>query len=408
MRDSKRLTALTVSRMAKPGRYGDGHGLWLQVSPAGTKSWLFRYQRHGQARQMGLGPIQTVSLADARLKALECRKLLLDGEDPIEAKRAERRGARTEAARQVTFRACADKLITAHEAGWRNEKHRQQWRNTLDTYVHPILGDLPVAAVDTGLVAKVLEAIWTTKPETASRLRGRIEAVLDWATARGHRHGDNPARWRGHLNKLLPARRKLAKVKHHPAMPYRDLPSFMAELRQRTSVSGRALEFAILTAGRTGEVIGARWSEIDLGDQVWTIPADRMKAGKAHRVPLAHAAVDLLSRLPREGEYVFPGGRAGKPLSNMALLELMRGMRHAFVPHGFRSSFRDWAAETTSYPNEVVEMALAHTIQNKVESAYRRGDLFDKRRRLMGDWATYCSSAHNVDRNIDLWSKSDT
>jgi len=263
-------------------------------------------------------------------------------------------------------------------------------RRTLATYVYPTYGDLPVAAIDTGLVLKALEPIWTTKPETAGRVRGRMEAVLDWAKARGYRDGENPARWRGHLDKLLPNRRKVRSVRNHPAMPYSDLPVFMAELRSRQSVSARALEFAILTAARTGEVIGAKLSEVDLDNAVWTVPADRMKAGREHRVPLPPRAVEIVRERPRDGDYVFPGGRAGKPLSNMALLELMRGMRPEFVPHGFRSTFRDWAAERTTHPSEVVEQALAHAIESKVEAAYRRGDLFEKRRRLMSDWASYC------------------
>ena len=248
--------------------------------------------------------------------------------------------------------------------------------------------------MDTGLVIKALEPIWATKPETAGRVRGRIESVLDWAKARGYREGENPARWRGHVDKLLPNRRKVRAVRNHPALPYSDLPAFMGELRSRTSISARALEFAILTAARTGEVIGATWSELDLKAAVWTIPAARMKAGKEHRIPLSERAVELLNSLPREGEFVFIGGRAGKPFSNMAMLELLRGMKPGagYVPHGFRSTFRDWAAERTAYPSEVVEMALAHVIESKVEAAYRRGDLFEKRRRLIDDWGSYCGA----------------
>jgi integrase len=299
-----------------------------------------------------------------------------------------------EAAKGIAFRVCAEKHIAAHEAGWRNPKHRDQWKNPLAAYVYPVIGDLPVGEIDTGLVLKILEPIWTSKTETAGRVRGRLESVLDWAAARGYRGGENPARWRGHLDKLLPARTKVAKVRHHPAMPYAEMPSFMAELRDCSVISARALECAILTAARTGEVIGAQWSEIDLGAGIWTIPAERMKVGREHRVPLSDRAVEVLSQLPREAEWVFPGGRAGKPLSNMALLEVMRGMRpdDGFVPHGFRSTFRDWASERTAFPHEVCEMALAHTIPNKVESAYRRGDLFDKRQRLMAEWVRYALS----------------
>jgi integrase len=394
MRPSKNLTSVALAKLINPGRYAVGDGAYLQIAKGGTRAWVFRYQRDGKARHMGLGPYSLVTLAEAREKARAARKALLDGLDPLETKAARRAQARLETAKGMTFQQCAERMIASHEAAWKNPKHRQQWRNTLATYAYPALGDLPIAAVDTGLVLKALEPIWATKPETAGRVRGRIEAVLDWAKARGYREGENPARWRGHLDKLLPNRRKVRRVKNHPAMPYADLPVFMAELRNRTSVSARALEFTILTASRTGETIGARWLEIDLKTRTWTVPAARMKAGKEHRVPLSDPAVELLETLPREGEYVFMGGRAGKPLSNMAMLELLRGMKSGscYVPHGFRSTFRDWAAESTGYPSEVVEAALAHAIQSKVEAAYRRGDLFEKRRRLMADWASFCAS----------------
>ena len=342
---------------------------------------------------MGLGPCALVTLAEARAKAVEARNALLEGYDPLEAKAARRANARLEAAKGMTFNDCAERMMSSHEAAWKNPKHEQQWRNTLATYGYPAFGDLPVGSVDTGLVLKRIEPIWTTKPETAGRVRGRIEAVLDWAKARGYRDGENPARWRGHLDKLLPNRRKVRSVRNHPALPYAELPAFMAELRSRQSVSARALEFAILTAARTSEVIGATWPEIDIAAKVWTIPAERMKAGKEHRVPLSERAVEIAGRPAARGRHLLRvlGGRAGKPLTNMAMLELMRGMRPAsgYVPHGFRSTFRDWAAERTSYPSEVVEMALAHAIESKVEAAYRRGDLFDKRAHLMRDWAFY-------------------
>jgi integrase len=398
-----KLTAAGVNAIKRPGRYGDGLGLWLQVTRARTKSdpdsvtksWLFRFMQDGRARQMGLGPLHTVSLADARQRALEARKMLLDGVDPIEARKAGRVRARLEAATGLTFRAAAESYIKSHEAGWRNPKHRDQWRNTLASYAYPHFGDLPVAAIDTGLVLKALEPIWTAKPETASRVRGRIESVLDWAAARGYRNGENPARWRGHLDKLLPARAKVARIKHHAALPWPEVPGFMEELHHRDGTGARALEFAILTAARTGEVISARWDEIDLLNKVWTVPGERMKGGKAHRVPLSDGAIALLEALPREdsGEYVFLGGRKGRPLSNMALLETLRRMgRGGLTAHGFRSTFRDWAAEATACPGEVVEMALAHVVGSKVEAAYRRGDLFEKRRRLMADWGSYCAS----------------
>jgi integrase len=383
-----------VAKLTRAGRYAVGDGAYLQISQWGTKAWIFRYQRDGRQRHMGLGPASLITLAEARERAREARRALLDGADPLTAKRERRAQARLQAAKGVTFKQAAERMMASHGAAWRNPKHRQQWKNTLSTYVYPHFGELSVAAVDTGLVLKVLELIWTAKPETAGRVRGRIESVLDWAKARGYREGENPARWRGHLDKLLPNRRKVRRVRNDPAMPSAQLPAFMAELRGRSSVSARALEFAILTAARTGEVIGARWPEIDLQAGVWTVPATRMKAGKEHRVPLSARAVELLSALPHEGEFVFMGGRAGKPLSNMAMLELMRGMKPGpgYVPHGFRSTFRDWAAECTSHPSEVVEMALAHAIESKVEAAYRRGDLFEKRRQLLDDWARYCGA----------------
>jgi integrase len=399
---ARNITALQVTKLTKPGRYAVGDGAYLQISQWGTKAWVFRYSRDGTQRHMGLGPCDLITLAEARDKAREARRALLDGADPLTAKRERRAQARLQAATGVTFKQAAERMMASHGAAWKNPKHRQQWRNTLATYAHPHFGELSVAAVDTGLVLKALEPIWNEKPETAGRVRGRIESVLDWAKARGYREGENPARWRGHLDKLLPNRRKVKRVRNHPAMPYVELPEFMGELRERSSVSARALEFAILTAARTGEVIGARWTEFDLQAAVWTLPATRMKAGKEHRVPLSARAVELLSGLPREGEFVFMGGRVGKPLSNMAMLELMRGMLpgSGYVPHGFRSTFRDWAAETTSYPSEVVEMALAHAIESKVEAAYRRGDLFEKRRRLMEEWAGYHSPVEGAFQRI--------
>jgi integrase len=332
-----------------------------------------------------------VSLAEARTKVAEYRKLLLTGIDPLEARRAAKLQVKLEAASATSFKECAERYITSHQTGWRNPKHRQQWRNTLATYAYPVLGEIAVAAVDTGLVIKVLEPIWATKPETASRLRGRIQSVLDWAKVRGYRQGENPAIWRGHLDHLLPARRKVRAVRHHAALPYANVPAFMADLRQREGIAARALEFAVLTATRTSQAIGARWSEFT-GD-VWTIPAGRMKSGREHRVPLAGGTLGLIEKLPRQGEFLFPGGRADKPLSNMALLMALRRMgRDDVTAHGFRSSFRDWVAERTNYPGELAEMALAHAVADKVEAAYRRGDLFEKRRRLMEEWARYCSA----------------
>ena len=326
MRMTNQLSSLAISRLAKPGRYGDGGGLWLQVSASGTKSWLFRYMRNGRARQMGLGPSPTVTLARAREKAADCRRVLADGLDPIDARRAIATQSRLEIARQLTFRQCAEKHIACHEAGWRNDKHRAQWKSTLATYVFPVFGELPVAAVDTVLVLKVLEPIWTLKPETAGRVRGRIESILAWAKARGFRKGDNPATWRGHLDQLLPARAKVARVQHHPALPYLELPAFMVDLRARDGISARAFEFLILTAARTSEALGAQWSEVDSHAATWIVPGARMKAGCEHRVPLSDRALAILTALPREGKFVFPGSRTSSQLSNMTLLMMLRRM----------------------------------------------------------------------------------
>jgi integrase len=389
-----KLPPVALQKAMKPGMHADGGGLYLQVTASGAKSWIFRFMLNRRAREMGLGPLHTIPLAEARERARECRKLRLDGINPIEARETKRAEERLAAATAMKFEQCAERYIAAHRSGWRNRKHAAQWLSTLQAYVYPVFGSLPVQAIDTGLVMKVLEPIWQTKPETASRVRGRIEAVLDWATVRGHRKGENPARWRGHLDKLLPARGKVRKVAHHPALPYADIGNFVAALREQEGVAARALEFLILTAARTSEVIGARWQEeFDLEGKLWTVPADRIKGGKEHRVPLSGAALAIIEAMKeiRESEFVFPGGRAGKPLSNMAMLKVLERMgRTDLTAHGFRSTFRDWAAERTSYPREVAEMALAHAVGDKVEAAYRRGDLFTKRRRLMEEWARHC------------------
>lgn len=390
-----RLSARTVAAAKRPGLHADGAGLYLRVTADGTKSWILRYQLDHRPRSMGLGPVSEVPLADAREQARVWRTVLRDGVDPIDARKAERDRRRNERLSAVTFRDCARRYIEAHEAGWKNPKHKAQWAATLDTYAHPVFGDASVQSVNTAAVLRVLEPIWRTRTETASRLRGRIEAVLDWAAARKLRTGENPARWRGHLDKLLPARTRVRSVVHHAALPYRKIGPFMAELREAQGVAPRALEFAILTAARTGEVIEARWDELDLEARIWTVPAERMKARRAHRVPLSPSAMGLLDRMARlrEGDFVFTGSRAGRPLSNMALRSvLLRLGRDDLTVHGFRSTFRDWAAEQTAHPNEVVEMALAHVVRDKAEAAYRRGDLFEKRRRLMDDWAARCSA----------------
>jgi integrase len=390
-----KLTALAITQAKRRGYYSDGGGLFLQVSAGGAKSWVFRFKESGRLREMGLGPTHTVSLAEARQKALECRKARLDGLDPIEARRGKRIQTKLDAAKAMTFAACAERYIASHKAGWRNPKRAAQWPATLATYVYPVFGSLPVQAVDVGLVMKAIEPIWVQKPETAGRVRGRIESILDWATARGYRQGENPARWRGHLENLLPMKAKVRRVEHHAALPYVEIGAFMAELRQQEGVAAGALEFAILTAARTGEVIGAKWDEIDLGERLWTVPAERMKkADKEHRVPLSDAALAILDDLRKvqQDNFVFPGGKAARPISNMAMLMLLRRMgRGDLTAHGFRSSFRDWAAERTTFPAEVAEMALAHTVSNKVEAAYRRGDLFQKRRQLAEAWAKFCA-----------------
>lgn len=392
----ERLSAIKVRRTTAPGYYCDGGGLYLQVH-GGSRSWVYRYMIAGRTREMGLGPLHSVSLAEARIKAAAARKLKTDGVDPLEARRSEgerKRLAEAEAAaKRVTFKDAADRYIKAHSAGWKNAKHAAQWPSSLETYAYPVFGEVAVDLIDTGVVLKALEPIWLVKPETASRVRGRIESVLDWARVRGYRQGENPARWRGHLDHLLPARSRVRKVEHHAALPFAEVGAFMRVLRAQEGAAARALELTILTAARTSEVLGAAWREIDLEAKVWTVPAERMKARREHRVPLCPEAVKLLEaqRKLATSELVFPGAKADAPMSNMAMLMLLRRMKRGdLTAHEFRSTFRDWAAELTTYPNEVVEMALAHTIGNNVEAAYRRGDLFERRRQLMADWGGYC------------------
>jgi len=415
-RSIHRLSPVKVKN-AKAGRrpdgtsrvklYPDGGGLYLQVTPGdgdgSSKSWIFRYATvAGKERYMGLGSLGTVSLAEARDRAAECRKLREQGKDPIEARDAQRASAAAERAKAMTFDECAERYISAHRAGWRNPKHGAQWKSTLANYASPVFGKLPVQAIDVGLVIKALEPNWATKPETASRVRGRIEAVLDWAKARGFRDGENPARWKGRLENLLPRPSKVRTVQHHAALPFQEIGDFMNKLRDRPAVAARALEFAILTAARTGEALGAQWSEIDLTTHTWTIPPNRMKSGREHRVPLSDAATAVLQRMlkVRENDYVFPGDRRAA-LSNMVFLMLLRRMGlDNLTAHGFRSTFRDWAAERTNFPSEVVEMALAHAIGDKVEAAYRRGDLLEKRRDLMDGWADFCDGPTPVTGNI--------
>lgn len=397
------LTDKQVASAKARGFHADGGGLYLQVSRFDTKSWVFRFTLNKKKREMGLGPLHTVSLAEAREEALACRKQLRDNIDPIEHRKITRGKAQADAVKVMTFKACAEKYMSAHSAGWKNVKHVSQWQNTLTTYVYPVFGDLPVQEIDTGLVMKVMEPIWFTKTETAARIRGRIEAVLDWAAARKHRSTENPARWKGHLDKLLPAQSKLKKVKHHAALPYDDLGEFMVSLRKQDLIAAKGLEFLILTAARTGEVIKARWDEVNFDKSIWTIPAERMKAEKEHRVPLSVPALAVLKDLKETAlnEFVLPGMRQGTSLSNMAFLQLLKRMgRSDLTAHGFRSTFRDWAAERTAYPQEVAEMALAHTVADKVEAAYRRGDMFEKRCRIMDDWAGFCATVSSTEGNV--------
>jgi integrase len=391
-RQLHRLNALTVKAETRKGMYADGGGLYLQVSSFDTKSWIFRFTQNKRTRDMGLGGVPDVPLSEAREEAQNCRRLVRKGFDPIEVRRSERQALQAVAVKTMTFRQCADKYIAAHSKGWKNVKHSRQWISTLETYVYPVIGHLSVADVDIGLVLKILEPIWSEKPETASRVRGRIESVLDWATARKYREGENPARWKGNLDKILPARSKVQQVKHHAALPYDEMNDFMAALREQEGIAAMGLELLILTAARTGEIIKARWSEFDLDAATWIIPADRMKAGKEHRVPLSEPALDVLARLREvaQNDYVLPGQRPKSGLSNMAFLQLLKRMgRNDLTVHGFRSTFKDWATERTNYHNEVSEMALAHSVGNKVEAAYRRGDLYEKRIKIMEDWARF-------------------
>lgn len=405
------LTPLAVKN-AKPGRHADGGGLHLLVKESGARSWVYRFMLNGKSRDIGLGPAgpDGISLSQARDARDALRLKVKAGIDPLEERQREAAEALAAAqAAQVagmTFKAVAETYIGANEGSWRNDKHRQQWKNTLATYVYPVIGELPVAEVGTAHVLQILEPIWKAKAETASRVRGRMETILDAAKARGYREGENPARWRGHIAQILPARSRLTRG-HHKAMAYEAIPAFVGALHKRGAVAALALEFTILTAARTGEVIGAKWDEVDLDKAIWTIPASRMKAGKEHRVPLSPRAVEILkSTQGLRKEWLFPATKGGK-MSGMAMTMLLRRMKVDVTVHGFRSGFRDWAVECTGYAHEVAEMALAHTIENKVERAYRRGDLFDKRRRLMDDWATYCATIPAVGANITPIRKAD-
>jgi integrase len=411
-RRAKGVTASQVEKKTKPGRYGDGAGLYLLVRSREAKFWLFRYRRAGKRHEMGLGPATgrtAVTLALARSRARELHAAVREGRDPLAEREAEQAKRDADAAKAkaaaITFAQVADMFLAAHEASWRNPKHRQQWRNTLDHYVRPVLGDLPVGSVDTGAVVKIIEPLWRDKTETASRLRGRIESILDYAKARGWHTAENPARWRGHLDQLLPKRSKVQRVGHHAALPWREVGAFMTRLRGHSGIGARALEFLILTAARSGEVRGARWKEIDVAHAVWTVPAERIKGGREHRVPLSEPALAVLHEMREFGTegFVFPGLKDGSALSDVALARAVdaAGGNGATV-HGMRSTFRDWCAEARNYPRELAEAALAHVLSNKVEAAYQRGDLLERRRRLMADWATFCAKPMVVGAVVPL------
>ncbi len=376
--------ALSVRKVesAGPGKHGDGRGLFLFVKPTGARSWVLRYQLNGRRRDLGLGAYPEVTLAKAREKALEARRLISEGSDPLSTR---------DKTKSLTFKHAASALIESKRSGWKNAKHAAQWSSTLNTFAMPKLGDLDVKVIETADVIAVLKPIWNEKPETASRLRQRIEAVLDYATAVGVRGGDNPARWRGHLDHLLPKPSKVRAVRHHAAIPYADAATFMAALSEREGVSARALAFTVLTAARSGETREMRWKEIDLKNRMWIIPAQRMKAAKEHRVPLSDSALNILGKRGGDNDLVFGSDtRLGNSISDMSMTAVLRRMKlDEITVHGFRSAFRDWAGETTGFPREVIEAALAHQLKDKAEAAYARGDLMDKRRELMAAWANF-------------------
>jgi integrase len=393
-----KLTVKIVENLTAPGTYEDGSGLRLVVKASGRKSWVWRYQIEGKRRELGLGGFPTVGLKDARIAAAEMRAKIHAGKDPLVEREIQREESKAthnrEVAKKIVFSTVADDYISAHRAGWKNAKHAQQWRNTISTHAFAVIGHLAPAEIETSHILQVLQPIWNSKPETATRLRSRLELILDSAKARGLRGGENPSRWRGHLDKLLPKRSKIAAVKHYAALPWLELPAFMSDISIRAGLAFRAMQLTILTATRTSEVLNASWDEFDLKTGTWAIPGERMKTGKPHRIPLAPQVVDLLKSLPRiDGSpFLFPGEREGRPLSSMSMLMGLRRMnRGDLTMHGFRSCFRDWAAEATTHPREVAEHALAHTVSNKSEAAYFRSDLFEKRRALMADWAAFAT-----------------
>lgn len=392
-RQLHRLTALKVGKLDAPGQYPDGGNLYFQISATGSRSWIFKFTLAGRSREMGLGPLSSVSLAAARAEAVKCRDLLRDGVDPIEARNAAHRISSLENAGPRLFKAAAADYIAKHRAGWKNRKHAQQWENTIATYAQAILGDQDVRDIDTAMIVRVLQPIWISKRETAFRLRGRLECIIDAEKALGHRDGENPARWRGHLDKLLPKQNRRKKIKHHPALQWQEMPNFMAALRKQPGTAARMLEHLILTVVRTQEVQFARPDEFSMRYRVWTVPGERMKMELPLRVPMVDRLIELVERaLPesRDG-WLYPGRAKSKPLSNMAMLKLLERMGYSHVTvHGFRSTFRDWVAECTEYADSLAEKALAHAIQNESEAAYRRGDMLERRRKMMADWAAFC------------------
>ncbi len=411
-RHINKLTVFKVKNISKSGWHGDGGNLWLQVKDTGAKSWVFRYSLNGKAKVIGLGPIHTINLAEARDKARLMRQQLLEQIDPA----AGRKAAKLATTKRVTFDEVAKLFITSKKHEWTNDKHAAQWESTLTTYASPVFGKVDVSEVDTALVMKCLNPIWTEKTETASRVRQRLEAVLNYATTAGYRHGDNPARWKGHIENLLPKASRVTKVRNHPSLPWRQVPAFMQALSTMQGNAARALEFAILTGTRSGEVRGATLAEIDLVNKVWTIPAERMKAGREHQVPLTQAAIDALNKAIRfDGDALaFPGTKKASPLSDMSLSACIKRLNEKadprwtdeagadIVPHGFRSSFRMWAAEASNFPREVAEHALAHQLPDRVEAAYQRGSQLAKRVKLMVSWAKWCNTSPTADNVLEM------
>jgi len=416
----QKLSALFVGRVKEPGMHADGGGLYLQVTPSGAKSWIFRFEINGRERAMGLGGLNAVGLSEARTQAEECRGLRQRDIDPIEHRNQARVQAELDRANSISFGDACRQYIDSHQSGWKNKKHATQWEMTLMGVLPngkpaqfdycAALRRLSVAAIDTAAVLRVLQqkvgtgpdapTLWNAKTETASRIRGRVESVLSWAKVKGHRKGENPATWRGHLDQLLPAKSKVSKVIHHPALPFSNISTFMPKLRAEKGNAARALEFTILTIARTTETTDAPWTEIDFDNRTWTVPAGRMKADEPHVVPLCARSMDILHEMRKrdpDSKFIFPGQKRGRPLSNMAMASLLERMGYTEITvHGFRSTFSDWAGETTNFPDAVIEMSLAHQIEDEVKAAYRRGVLLAKRRRLLEAWEKYCGPVHNL------------